>query len=133
MKFELILVLAFLGLVLASYINKKKSKKEVLHCIIGEDCNKVINSRFGKTFGVENTLLGMVYYVIVLLLSLIVLTNLIALQGLFYWIFFLVLAGSAAFSLYLTIIQLFVLKELCEYCLVSALNTILIFGVYILL
>ncbi len=134
MKYLIILVLSLLGFFLAGYINLKTERKEKLVCVIGNDCNKVIKSKYGKTFGMDNTFLGMIYYLVVLILALDVLIfPWIVSVGLFYWVFFLITLGAALFSVYLTIIQLFVIKELCEYCLLTALNTILIFVLFIVL
>lgn len=134
MKFELITILAILGFFLSLHIYRKISRKEKIVCVIGKDCDKVLKSKFGKTFGIDNTLLGMAYYVVVFILAFGILIFPTILDiNLFNTAFLVLLTGAAAFSLYLTIIQLFILKELCEYCLMSALNTILIFIIYIIL
>ena len=126
------LIFGIIGIFLASYIWRKKSRKEKLVCIIGKDCNKVIESKYGKTLGIENTLLGILYYIFVMALSLIFI-----LFPAFFYInmlstgFLIISASAALFSFYLTLIQLFVIKELCEYCLANAMITITIFIIFL--
>lgn len=122
------LILAIIGIVLAYYVWSKKSRKEKLVCIIGKDCSKVVESKYGKTLGIDNTLLGMIYYVFVIIASLVAILDSAALTFNLFTTGFLVISGAAAlFSLYLAFVQLFILKELCEYCLGSTLIAILIF------
>ena len=128
------LALSILGFMLAFYIWNKKKKKEKLYCIIGKDCNKVIESEHSEHFGMENTVIGMLYYIFIAILSLVALLfPVISTFGLFS-VGFIVIAGIAAlFSLYLVSVQLFVLRELCEYCLASTVIVIAIFVLSVVL
>jgi uncharacterized membrane protein len=120
-----ILALAFLGFVDLFYISWKKKKKQKLVCVLGSDCNKVINSSYASLFGVDNTKMGMIYYALlfffVLMLPFTSLPFIVTL-GLFF-----MSVAAALTSVYLLVIQLFVLKEQCDYCLVAALINILLF------
>ena len=120
----LLIILSTAGLILSIYINQKKNKKQKLVCVIGQDCDKVIRSKYGKTFGIENTLLGILYFLFILAAALL---NWAASIILPLYITFTASAGSAAFSAYLTGVQLFVLKEWCEYCLAASGISIAIF------
>tara|TARA_Y100000310_G_scaffold97577_1_gene95221 strand:+ start:6980 stop:7360 length:381 start_codon:yes stop_codon:yes gene_type:complete len=116
-----LIILSLIGFIVSFYIWNKKRKKETLVCLIGQrTCDEVIHSKYSKTFGIPNEVGGMLYYVVVLIISVFSLSNLNS--------FLLVISGIAALaSLYLTFIQLFKLKNFCEYCLVTALVNILIF------
>jgi len=128
----LTLILAFVGFILAYYIWKKKSGKEKLVCIIGKDCDKVIGSKYARTLGIDNTILGTVYFAFVFILSLIYLVFPFASEINFLSIGSLIITGAAAlFSFYLAIVQVFILKELCEYCLASSFLSVLIFVVLV--
>jgi uncharacterized membrane protein len=118
---------------LAYHVWHTKENNGKLVCVIGKDCNTVIHSEHAKTLGVENTILGMLYYVFVIAVSLAVFLFPSILTISFFSIVFLIVAGAAAlFSVYLTGVQLFVLKELCEYCLASTAMVIVIFVILVI-
>jgi len=127
-----IIIASYLGLLVSFYIFYKKMKNEELFCISGESCNFVVTSKYNKTLGISNEIIGMLYYGMVFLVytalsipsfdktahELVPLLDF----GL------LLMTGSAAFfSIYLIFIQAFVLKKWCEWCLVSATMSIIIF------
>ena len=120
-----IIAVALLGFLNALYIYVKKKHKQKLLCFIGSDCNKVIGSKYGTLFGFDNTLLGMVYYAFLILALLFTpflgISSFVVLGGLR-----IAAGGAALMSLYLLYIQLIVLKEWCDYCLIASLINILI-------
>lgn len=128
----IVIVLAVVGLVISLYIRHKKSKNEKLVCVIGDDCDKVIRSEYAKTFGVDNIILGILYYIF--LIGVFLIDGFYGFLGIsFYWNILLFVTGLAGLtSLYLVYIQIFVLKEWCEYCLVTALVNILVFLILLL-
>ena len=36
-----------------------------MYCVIGENCDAVVKSTYVKTFGIENTIPGMLYYALI--------------------------------------------------------------------
>ena len=116
-----LLVLVSLGLAESVYLLIKKLKNEKLVCFIGEDCDKVVKSKYGKTLGIPNEVPGILFYLVVfggvLLLSqgkeMIFDLRVISLLRIAA-----VLASLA--SLYLMGIQVFKLKMWCTYCIASA-------------
>ncbi|MEK6840276.1 MAG: vitamin K epoxide reductase family protein [Nanoarchaeota archaeon] len=112
-----IIALAFVGFVNSFYIYYKKQKHQQLVCIIGSHCNTVIRSKYATLFGIDNTLLGMAYYAFLIFIFLI--------TSPFFGLYFLV-GGVALVSLYLLYIQLVVLKEWCDYCLLAAFINLLL-------
>jgi len=127
-----IVISAFLGFLIALYIYYKKTRQKQLVCLIGEDCSKVVTSKYSRLFGMRLEVLGMIYYGFVVLYY--------GLDGaLFQDNFSLVdnaVAGTSilAFliSLYLTVIQLVVLRDLCEWCIASGILSTVIFLVILL-
>jgi uncharacterized membrane protein len=89
------------------------------------ECETVNTSKFAKLLGVHVSLWGMLFYllvIVIMFLSLYTKND--------YWLsFFLPVAGlwGFLFSVYLTAIELFVIKKLCEFCLLSAICTTIIF------
>lgn len=120
-----ILILALAGFAVSFNINRKKSNKEKLVCLIGEDCDKVVHSRYATTFGVDNQIFGMIFYLGVAIFAVTLITGLVW-PSVMILLFKLATIGAALFSIYLIGIQAFVLKEWCEWCLVSALLSFLI-------
>lgn len=95
--------------------------------MLGEDCNKVIYSRYAITLGVPNTLIGMFYYG-ALTISYGFLAALPQFQTPFFLLALRLVTGLAAFfSVYLIFVQIIMLKEWCEWCLLSTLLSVAIF------
>jgi uncharacterized membrane protein len=113
-----IIISAIGGLLLTRYIDENKNSEDHMVCPIGGKCHSVVNGRFSKFFGISVEKIGTFYYgiIIVLYLSSIFrdLPSTVLLIGL-------LLSGIGfAFSMYLTLIQVFVLKKWCTLCLGSA-------------
>ena len=120
---------AILGFGVSLKINHKKRETHPFVCPIGFDCDAVVKSQYGTFLGVNVEKWGMTYYSLVAIfyigalfypaLSASVLGPLvIGLSG-----------GAFFFSIYLTLVQAFLLKSWCSYCLFSALLSTLIFFV----
>lgn len=112
-------ILALIGLADASYLLFKKLKKEKVVCLIGDDCDRVVKSKYGFFFGIPNEAMGVAFYLLVLFL---VLVSTWELKELLNFSLLLTTVAFLAFtaSLYLLGIQAFVLKEWCEWCILSA-------------
>ena len=130
----MLIILSVLGFLVSYYIwNKAHRKKEKLVCVIGNDCNKVVHSKYSKILGIDNTILGMFYYSFIFIIGLL---------QFFFPVFFilssiiigkLVISGTAVlYSIYLMFIQLRILRDVCEYCLVANTINLLIFVVILI-
>jgi vitamin-K-epoxide reductase (warfarin-sensitive) len=102
-------VVGFLLSIYAKHIENKTKENENFKavCDISEaaTCGKVIGSKYNKTFGVSNSIGGMIFYIVVFLLTL------FAPQYIFYLAVLSILG-----MLYLAYIQYFVLKNFCLVC-----------------
>lgn len=115
-------VLTFIGLANASYLLYKKVKNERLTCLIGEDCDIVTKSKYGYLFGIPNEVIGIGFYVLVLVLLFLFFLGVSSILGFPIGALLLTLAIPASLaSLYLLGIQAFVLKKWCDYCVLSVL------------
>lgn len=97
-------------------------------CPLNSDCNAVIYSKHSKFFGIPVEVIGMVYYGVVSISYLFFLITSFNANSL---VVLLVLVSSTAallFSLYLTFIQIFSLKQWCAWCLMSAGLCVVIFA-----
>lgn len=127
--YQWILLLSVGGFVVSFHIYHKKRKEEPLTCIIGEDCEKVVRSKYSSLLlGIPNEVLGMLYYGVVTLLAAALLYGASTIFSFSLATVLYILACAAVlFSLILTLIQIFLLKEYCEYCLLSAAISLAIF------
>lgn len=122
-----IVVLAILGLIDAIYLTYESFKKDPLVCPLNFDCDVVLKSEYATFLGIKNEYLGLAYYLGVL--TLVVLKNFFFSQYSLEVSFILKMYTGFGFlySIYLTYLQAFKLKNYCFYCLVSASISTLIF------
>ena len=127
MKEIMLMAAAVIGFAVSFYIFYSKKNNTKLVCIIGENCDDVVKSKYGKTFGVENTIPGMGFYALIFAYGLCLLINPNIFKGTYIY-YFVVIASlaSVSFSLYLAGVQQFVLKKWCEWCLTSSTVSVLI-------
>ncbi len=123
----LIIIFGIAGFLVARFIGKKKEKKKKLICPMRANCDTVVNSRYSKLFGIPLERLGMAYYTIIAITHGIH----IAFPALFSpeTILALLILSTAAFlfSLYLIHIQMFIIRQWCSWCLLSAFFCLSIF------
>lgn len=121
-------VFALAGLILATYIfSTKKEKKKKLICPMGGHCDTVVGSQYSSFLGLPVELMGILYYGFIILaygLPMIV-PGIFGDTAMFFITFFTV--GAFGFSVYLTFVQAFVLRNWCTWCLFSAGFSTLIF------
>lgn len=122
-----LIVLSVIGFAVSFYIYYSKKYDKPMYCPIGKDCDAVVKSKYGKTFGIENTIPGMLYYLMVMAYAIILLFNRNIFKGnIIYYLIVSASIGSVLFSIYLTGVQAFVLKKWCYYCIVSSIASVLI-------
>ncbi len=120
--------LGFTGFSVARHIYTEKKSERPLVCPVNFDCQGVVHSNFSRFLNIPIEIIGMLYYVCVCVgyLFLAFDPQIIPFQvkgGI-------LLASFIAFlfSIYLTIVQSFVLKKFCSWCLVSAILCVFIFS-----
>ena len=118
-----ILLLAILGLLDAAYLVSKVHRHQAPVCPLGQSCDFVLKSRYNNMFGVKNELLGLFFYVGVIVAALASLGGYMTIPT---WLWQLGLAGGFAVSFILTGIQVFVLRAYCSWCLASAFINLLV-------
>ena len=122
-----IVALGFCGFFIARYIYKHKKKETIpFICPMKFNCHDVIHSNYARFFGISLEVYGIIYYAfIVVIYSYFVIISTLSVPFVIFVIF---LSFSAfIFSIYLVMIQIFVLKEGCFWCFVSAFISIIIF------
>ena len=127
MKEIFLIILSVIGFAVSFYIFYSKKYDKQMYCVIGKDCDAVVKSKYGKTFGIENTIPGMLYYVLIFVYGILLLLNRNVFKGdIVYYSIVSASIGSVMFSIYLTAVQAFVLRKWCEYCIVSSIASVLI-------
>jgi len=107
-----IIILSILGFILSSYalsIEKKfKKSKYKPACDINDkiSCTKALTSSYAKLFKIKNSILGIFFYILIIVLAI---TNQIQ------TIFYLAIAATAG-SVFLAYISYFKLKTICIVC-----------------
>jgi len=117
-------ITAFIGFLDATYLTVEHYTGGNINCYISTGCDTVANSKYAVVLGIPMALLGAIFYFGMLILSILYLD--IKKKPLIY---LLVLGGITGFlfSIFLVYLQLFVLHSVCEYCMLSATTSTLLF------
>lgn len=118
----IIIVLSIIGLLDSLYLTYKYLYKAPTKCVVfpADWCEIVEKSRQSKTLGIPNSLMGIMYYLSVLFLSILSLGG----QAPFWALGIIIIIGFC-FSVYFTYVQSVILKAFCIWCVISALDSIL--------
>lgn len=118
--------LAVVGIADALYLSIASSTMQPVGCSLLEGCKSVLSSSWSRIFGISTAVYGVSYYTVSAILA----------SAYWYWrdqavmmaLFVIVTLGLLA-SVWFVYLQFFVINALCEYCLVSAGITMIIWGV----
>jgi|SRR3989344_4107661 len=125
----IIVLCSFFGLSLSVFIYIKKRRKKTLVCPIGHSCDPVVHSDYSRFMGIPVEILGILYYLLILVSYSAFLAYPSIKTGEVGSALLIISALAFLFSGYLTLVQAFVLKEWCTWCLISAtLCTIIFFA-----
>jgi len=122
MQNSLIIILSILGLVITSYISIAHIiKKKVICPINSKSCNIVLDSKYSKTLGIKNEIIGLFYYVAIIIAIFIIPSAGIILSA--------KIASTIGglYSIILFGIQTKVLKNYCSWCITTTIINILLF------
>lgn len=114
-KNKIILLLAILGVGVSVYLTNIKTSNNIYSCGFGQ-CNVVQASKYSELFGIPVAVFGLVFYVLLITFLMARIKKLLLAWALF----------GLLFSSYLTVIELFVLKAICGWCVISFVIIILI-------
>lgn len=131
----LLVVLAMIGIADAGYISYEEIRGITPTCSPGFSCAQVLDSPYAKIGPIPIAYLGLIYYLISFALAVGWVLELKLPQALrkrwpkLDWpeILTLTTAFGFAFSLYLVLLMAVIIKGWCQYCLISAVNSSLLF------
>lgn len=118
-------ILAIVGIGDSGYLSYERLSGNIPPCSTNPlvDCGKVLKSEYSTLFGVPLSVLGLFHYSIFLGVVALVYKfkaklwrNIMLIQAIF----------GVLFSVYLVYIQLGILKAICLYCMLSAINSFII-------
>ncbi|MEO0143803.1 MAG: vitamin K epoxide reductase family protein [candidate division WOR-3 bacterium] len=109
---KIIRIFSFIGLLVSLYLLYAYEISKDIVCI-GSGCEIVANSIYSKFLNISLPFWGVLFYISVMILSFKKWENLLL---------FILIVG-AVFSIYLTLIEIFVIKAICFWCLISAICT----------
>jgi uncharacterized membrane protein len=118
--------LSLLGVGIAGYLSWVKLTDTEAFCGGVGDCSTVQNSIYAYLLGIPVAYLGLLCYLALLALALYNRRRQPERGSLPDLAFFALAAGGVAFSAYLTYTELFLLREVCPWCVASFVNLIVI-------
>jgi uncharacterized membrane protein len=118
-------IAATIGFLISLYIGHSKRTQKPMMCPRKAPCETVISSPQAKTFGIRNTVLGTLYYIVTFFLFLCLYIGGPSRPAAIF-LFVLTLSGFV-FSLYLVRVQKVIIKQWCVWCLGSAAMATIIF------
>lgn len=118
------LAVSFLGFLDATYLSAQHYLGAVPPCVITAGCETVLTSDYSAIFGVPVALVGAAYYILIFFLA--ILSFDVKRGKIIRFLAFLTPIGFLA-SLYFVYLQLFIIKEICFYCVISAATSTILF------
>lgn len=119
------IVLSAIGFLDATYLTIEHYRGSVPPCAIA-GCEIVLRSGQSVVVGIPVALLGVVYYLIILILSIAYLES--GKTTILRFASYLTIVGIIA-SVYFVYLQFFVIGQICQYCMISAGTSTGLFGV----
>lgn len=118
-----LLVIALIGFADATYLTVEHYSNKIPPCTIGS-CETVLTSDYATVAGIPVALVGSIFYLFILVLSIVYLD---IKKELLLRIIFLTTTLGFLVSIYFFILQALVINAFCQYCLVSAGTSTLLF------
>lgn len=112
-----LVLLALLGFIDATYLTAEHLRGVVPPCTVVSGCDTVLTSRYASFIGLPVAGFGMLYYGALLIMLIIYIDT--GSRRIFRWACWLTLIGLSG-SIYFLVLQVFILKAYCFYCLMSA-------------
>lgn len=118
------LIFGLIGFLDSVYLTFQHYNRGILPCFIFEGCEKVVSSSYATVAGIPISIFGAVYYLV--LLAVLILFFDTGNKKALFMLTNLPIAGFVA-SLYLLFLQLFIIKAICFYCIVSLVSSTALF------
>ena len=120
-------VVALGGLADAVYLTIKHYTGEAVPCSIVEGCEQVLTSSYAEIFGIPLAMFGAAAYFVAFSLAILAAFG----NGLMWKFFGVQVFLMVLFTAWLIYLQAFVIEAFCQFCLISAAITTVLFIIYI--
>ena len=117
-------IFSLIGFLDASYLTIQHYNNGILPCLIFSGCDKVTSSSYAKVAGMPVSLLGVGYYLAILIITILYFDA--GNKRVFSLLKTLPIAGFVA-TLWFLFLQFFVIKAICFYCIISAITSTALF------
>jgi len=118
-----ILILSVIGFLLSAYLTYLHyTEGHTAFCSQGSDCDAVRQSSYSSIFGVPVALFGAIAYALIFWFTYVSIS-----KSLRWLLLYIISLAGFVFSVYLSYLELFVIKAICPYCVASALTMTAIF------
>jgi uncharacterized membrane protein len=121
-KYDLVIMLAVVGLSVSLFLAISSALKVAVPCDITQGCEVVLNSRYSEIAGLPLSYIGVGFFAVVIACALMA-NHYAKARKLLTWL----LGVGALMSLGFLSIQFFILGSVCQYCLVVDILTIALF------
>ena len=121
--------LGFVGFMDALYLTFEHYSGGQVNCIVTTGCDKVLSGPYSEVFGIPIALIGVIYYLFVFSAALFFLFDI---SHKFFRLALLASAAGFLASLWFISLQLFIVKAICFYCMISAFCSIMLFFLAVL-
>lgn len=122
------ILLSLAGLADSAYLTAKHYSDTAVPCSLVSGCEQVLTSAYAEIFGVPTAMFGALAYFAAFSLSLLTFYGNPKLWNLFG----LLVSGMLLFTVWLVYLQAFVIEAFCQFCLLSAFTTFLLFSTFVL-
>lgn len=114
---RLVFVSGLLGLAISSFLFYEYTFSSFVVCLVGSGCDIVRKSPYSVFFGISLPIWGIAFYLAVMAVSVLRSQKLFS-KALFN-LQLLIAAGGVVFGVYLTYLEIFVIKAVCFWCVLS--------------
>lgn len=122
------ILVSVVGLADATYLTITHYTRALVPCNFTHACEAVLTSKYATVLGVPVAAFGVVFYMVALIMLVHFLRH-----KTYHWSFLVWTGIGFGSTLYLFYIQAVVLQAFCQYCLLSALTSTLLFGLGLVL
>lgn len=117
-------VIAFIGILDTSYLTYKQLLDKDIVCSLLDGCEVVLNSTYATILGFPLSTLGLLYYLTLLVIAILMIKVTSKSIG---RVHLAIVSLGLIASAYLVYLQAEVINSWCQYCLVSAVTTAILF------
>ncbi|MBU1031674.1 vitamin K epoxide reductase family protein [Patescibacteria group bacterium] len=121
---RLVFIFSLLGLAVAAFLFYEYTYANSVYCLVGTGCNIIRNSPYANFLGISIPAWGIVFYLIMAILAL--LRSHSSENQFLFRMQILAATVGVGFGIYLTYLELFAIKAVCFWCVLSFIISILL-------